>query len=90
MSKHTYTAVFFDAEEGGYFVDVPALPGCLTEGGSFTEALLTVEEAITLHLETLTDRGESIPVEDDELLVHMDDERQALLRKVTVTLEEAG
>ena len=34
-----YTAVFEPAEEGGYVVTVPALPGCATEGDTFEEAV---------------------------------------------------
>ena len=35
MKKETiyiYTMIFEPAEEGGYIVHVPALPGCFTEG----------------------------------------------------------
>ena len=28
-----FTVVFEKAEEGGYIVRVPALPGCMTQGG---------------------------------------------------------
>ncbi len=33
--SHEYTVVFEPAEEGGYVVTVPALPGCVTEGDTF-------------------------------------------------------
>ena len=34
-----YTVVLIpDLEDGGYVVTVPALPGCVTEGGTFQEA----------------------------------------------------
>lgn len=33
-----YWARFFREEEGGYSVDVPDMPGCLTEGETFAEA----------------------------------------------------
>ena len=44
------------SEDGGYTVQVPALPGCISEGDSREEALANIEEAIQLYLE---------PVEDD-------------------------
>jgi len=34
----TYIAVFTTAEEGGFVVQFPDLPGCITEGDSFQEA----------------------------------------------------
>ena len=46
MSEFQYTAVFEPAEEGGYTVTVPALPGLVTEGDTFEEARSMVEEAI--------------------------------------------
>ena len=52
-----------DPEEGGYTVSVPALPGCITEGDTFEEALDNVREAIQLYLETLRHLGEPIPEE---------------------------
>jgi predicted RNase H-like HicB family nuclease len=33
------------AEEGGYWVEVPALPGCVSEGDSLDEALANIREA---------------------------------------------
>jgi len=34
------------AEEGGYWAEVPALPGCLTEGDTREELLTNLREAI--------------------------------------------
>ena len=88
MSRHTYTAVFLDAEDGGYNVVVPTLPGCMTQGYNFTNSLLMVEDAITCYLLAQRDIGRPIPVEGDGVLVRMGEERQAFLRKVTVKLGE--
>lgn len=38
------------AEEGGYTVYVPALPGCISEGNTF-EAITNIREAVELYLE---------------------------------------
>lgn len=45
-----YTAIFDPAEEGGYTVTVPALPGCLSEGDTFEEAKKNIQEAVELYL----------------------------------------
>jgi len=38
--------VVHDAEEGGYWAEVPAIPGCATQGDSFEELLENLYEAI--------------------------------------------
>jgi predicted RNase H-like HicB family nuclease len=38
--------VVHDAEEGGYWAEVPAVPGCTTEGDTFEELLNNLYEAI--------------------------------------------
>jgi predicted RNase H-like HicB family nuclease len=43
------------AEEGGYTVYVPGLPGCISEGDTKEEALKNIREAIDLYLETVED-----------------------------------
>ena len=56
-----YTVVLHDAEEGGFWVDVPALPGCYSQGESVEESLSNVREAIELYLDTLKDEGQTAP-----------------------------
>jgi len=48
--------VLVPAEEGGYTVYIPTLPGCISEGDTREEALENIKEAFALYLE---------PVEDD-------------------------
>jgi predicted RNase H-like HicB family nuclease len=38
--------VVHEAEEGGYWAEVPAIPGCATQGESMEELLRNVREAI--------------------------------------------
>ena len=66
MPHYQYTAVFEPAEEGGYTVTVPVLPGLVTEGDTLEEARAMVEDAIRGYLEALTKSGEEIPVEHGE------------------------
>lgn len=49
-----YTVVLEEAEEGGYTVIVPALPGCISEGDSYDEALENIKDAIQLYLRAVT------------------------------------
>ncbi len=38
--------VIHTAEEGGYWAEVPALPGCATQGDSWEELLQNIYEAV--------------------------------------------
>ena len=38
--------IVHNAEEGGYWAEVPAIPGCATQGESFEELLSNLYEAI--------------------------------------------
>jgi predicted RNase H-like HicB family nuclease len=40
------SVVVHDAEEGGYWAEVPAIPGCATQGDTFEELLQNLYEAI--------------------------------------------
>ena len=62
-----YSVVVHDAEEGGYWVEVPALPGCYSQGETVEEALENVREAIELYLEGLRQQGAQIP-RDNEIV----------------------
>ncbi len=64
MNKHHFTVVLERDTEGGFHAFCPALKGCHSEGDSVDEAVSNVREAIEVYLESLTARGEPIPVED--------------------------
>ena len=38
--------VVHEAEEGGYWAEVPAIPGCATQGDTFQELLSNLYEAV--------------------------------------------
>ena len=38
--------VVHEAEEGGYWAEVPAIPGCATQGDTFQELLANLYEAV--------------------------------------------
>ncbi len=61
--ERSYSVVLTPAEEGGFTVTVPTLPGCVTEGDTLEEALSNAREAVRLTLESLAERGEVAPRE---------------------------
>ena len=66
MPEYRYTVVLHpDPESGGCGVEVPALPGCFTQGAVREEALERAREAIRCHIEGLLADGESVPTEHE-------------------------
>ncbi len=60
-----YSVVIHEAEEGGYWVEVPALAGCYSQGETVEEALDNAREAIELYLEVLQEEGGQPPRDED-------------------------
>ncbi len=58
-----FTVLFQPAEEGGFTVLVPALPGCITEGDTLEEARAMAIDAIECYVGSLKADGEEIPTE---------------------------
>jgi predicted RNase H-like HicB family nuclease len=58
-----YTVVLEQEEDGGYVVSVPALPGCVSQGGTRDEALNNIREAIGLYVDDCRDAGDPVPTE---------------------------
>jgi antitoxin HicB len=64
MTERRYTIVLEpDTDEGGFTVLVPALPGCVTQGGTVEECIERAKEAIAGYLECLAKDG--LPAPDD-------------------------
>jgi len=53
-------------ETGGYTVEVPSLPGCISEGDTVDEALANIKEAIDLFTESMLAHGEEVPEDFSE------------------------
>lgn len=49
-------AVIHSAEEGGYWAEVPALPGCITEGDTMEEVIANLKDAIEGWLDVANSR----------------------------------
>ena len=47
----TVKAIVHPAEEGGFWAEVPAMPGCVTQGETLDEVRANLQEAITGWLE---------------------------------------
>ena len=54
-------AIVHRAEEGGYWAQVPALPGCATQGDSWDELMANLREAIEGCLSVEIEAGADAP-----------------------------
>ena len=70
-----YNVIFTAEKEGGFSVYAPDLPGCISQGESYEEAVKNIKEAIGLYLE-----------EVDENLYHMtpQDSRRQFMAPVDI------
>lgn len=65
MKKTFQVYMEFDVEYGGYVVDVPSLPGCMSQGKTKEEAIDNIKEAIGGYLAVLKSKKErTFPVGD--------------------------
>ena len=63
MTEYSYTVLLEPAEEGGFIVTCPALPGLVTEGDTLEEARAMAEDAIRGYIESL--RKDDLPIPSD-------------------------
>jgi predicted RNase H-like HicB family nuclease len=52
-----YTLIVHEDPDGGFWAEVPALPGCYTQGESMAELMENAREAITGVLEIMREQG---------------------------------
>ncbi len=69
QAKSKRKVLLYLGEDGHFVVEVPSLPGCISQGKTRAEALANIEEAIALYIEVLQDRGESIPDDTVEIVL---------------------
>jgi len=60
-----YTILIHQAEEGGFWSEVPALPGCYSQGETIEETLRSTKEAIEAYLMVLKEDQVSAPIEEN-------------------------
>jgi len=76
-----YTVLIYQAEEGGFWAEVPTLPGCYSQGETIEETMSNIKEAIEAHLLALRDEKEEMPTEEEFIIGRV---------KVEVSLSKAA
>ena len=65
--------VLIEPDEDGVFVaEVPALPGCISQGETREQAVENIREAIALYLESLAAHDEPVPPPITEEVVEVE------------------
>jgi len=67
-----YTVILHPAEEGGYWAEVPALPGCFSQGENVEETFRNIKEAIESHLVALKAKGKHPPKDQTMVFSHVE------------------
>ncbi len=63
MTDRTYTVILRADPDGGYWTQVPALPGCGSQGDTLEQAMEMTKDAIRGYVASLQKDGE--PVRSD-------------------------
>jgi len=70
MKKRLSLAVILHhAQEGGYWAEVPSLPGCVSQGETVEETTANIKEAIELWLEGTETKDLPEEIEEGKTLV---------------------
>lgn len=97
MGKHIYGTVIRPSEDGGYWAEVPDLPGCFGQGEDYMAALESISDSIETHLASLKEIGLPIPmagplpnIEDGEVVYVFARDDSVRLGAPTVSAAEAA
>jgi predicted RNase H-like HicB family nuclease len=66
-----YRVLIEPDEDGVYVAEVPALPGCISQGRTRPEAIANIKEAVAAYLESLAAHNEPIPPSISEEVVEV-------------------
>ncbi len=66
-----YRVLIQQGEDGMFVAEVPALPGCISQGATRAEALTNAHEAVEAYLESLRAHGDPVPPPIDEEVIEV-------------------
>ena len=66
---HKYEIIlYWSIEDNAFIAEVPELPGCMADGGTYQDALSNIEVIISEWIETAKELGRAIPEPRGRLL----------------------
>ena len=66
-----YRVIIEQDEDGVFVAEVPALPGCISQGETREKALKNIQEAIEVYLESLKAHDKPVPPSISEEIVEV-------------------
>lgn len=85
MSEITYLGVFEPADDGGFSVYFPDLPGCASYGDTLDEAQSNARDALALHLYGMEKDGDPIPTPSATPEINPETERGYVVSQITAS-----
>ena len=82
--KRVYGAIVRKSDEGGYWAEVPDLPGCFGQGENFADCVASVSDGVETHVAALLELGMDVP---DPSRVQADDGEVVYVYANTDTVE---
>lgn len=70
-NKMKYRVIIEQDEDGVFVAEVPALPGCISQGETRAVALKNIQEAIEAYVESLKAHDEPVPPSISEEVVEV-------------------
>jgi predicted RNase H-like HicB family nuclease len=61
MSIKYELIIYWSEEDRSFIVEVPELPGCMTDGETYEQAVANAQQVITEWIETARELGRPIP-----------------------------
>jgi predicted RNase H-like HicB family nuclease len=68
MTTYDYLVLVHIASDGGYWSEVPALPGCGSQGGTMDEVVIMTKDAIQGFIESMRKHGDTPPADPTQAL----------------------
>ncbi len=68
METYRFQVLIEQDEDGYYVADVPALQGCHTQGRTFEEVLMNIQEVMEMCVEELIEEGKNVPTRYPEVV----------------------
>ena len=95
--KHVFGAIIReDEEDGGYWAEVPDLPGCYGQGSTFEKCVASISDGVETHVAAMLEDGLKIPgasriVADDGDVVYVYAEAETVsLGEPSISASEAA
>jgi len=61
MEPRYEVIIFWSHEDNAFVAEVPELPGCMADGGTYQEALSNAEQIVREWIETANELGRPVP-----------------------------